>query len=81
MEATASVGVSTSPTAPHDAESFEPDRIIGEPECHRLSDLSRVTRWRLEKAGQFPRRRRISPNRIGWLLSEIQAWQRQREAA
>lgn len=50
------------------------DRFIGEAECHEVTSLSRVTRWRMERKGTFPRRRQISPNRIGWLASEIQAW-------
>ena len=51
----------------------EPDRIVGEHECQHITDLGRVTRWRLEKSGQFPRRRQISPNRVGWLLSDLKA--------
>jgi len=50
------------------------DRVIREPECERRSGLSRSTRWRLERMGQFPRRRRISPGCSGWLASEIDAW-------
>ena len=50
------------------------DRFIGEAECHEITSLSRVTRWRMERAGTFPRRRQISPNRIGWLESEIRDW-------
>ena len=63
------------------ADAQGPDRFIGEIECQFLTSLSRVTRWRLERAGQFPQRHRISPNRIGWLLSEVLAWQRERAAA
>jgi prophage regulatory protein len=50
------------------------DRYIREAECHRISGLSRVTRWRLERAGKFPERRQLSDNAIGWLLSEVMAW-------
>ena len=57
----------------------EPNRLIGEAECKRISGLSRTTRWRLEKCKLFPARRRLSPNRVGWLLSEIQTWIRERE--
>lgn len=35
---------------------------------------SRVSLWRLEKEGRFPKRVAISPGRIGWLESEIEAW-------
>lgn len=33
---------------------------------------------RMEKAGQFPTRRRIGPNRVGWLEAEIDQWLRSR---
>ena len=36
--------------------------------------LSRSTIWRLERRGEFPRHRRISPNAVGWLEIEIQDW-------
>jgi prophage regulatory protein len=56
------------------------EAIIREPECRRISGLSRSTRWRLEREGKFPRRRRISPGASGWLASEIAAWLADRAA-
>jgi prophage regulatory protein len=53
---------------------LQDDAIIREPECHRISGLSRSTRWRLERVGKFPQRRRISPGCTGWLRSELLAW-------
>ncbi len=47
------------------------DRFLGENEVARITDLSRTTRWRLERDGRFPKKRHISANRIGWLESEI----------
>jgi len=29
---------------------------------------------RLEKAGKFPRRLQLGANRVGWRLSDIEAW-------
>jgi prophage regulatory protein len=29
---------------------------------------------RLEAAGEFPKRIQLGPNRVGWLLSEVEAW-------
>jgi len=43
--------------------------------------LSRTTIWRLQRRGQFPRQVRLSPNRVGWLESEINAWIAARAAA
>ncbi len=48
--------------------------IVREPECRTLTGLSRATRWRLERTGQFPKRRKLSSNTIGWLRSELLAW-------
>ena len=50
------------------------DRFMREPEVRRITGLSRTTRWRLERARKFPRRRQISTNAVGWLASEINAW-------
>lgn len=50
------------------------DRFIREPECLKITGLSRPTRWRLEKEGKFPKRRKISENTMGWLASEIDEW-------
>ena len=33
---------------------------------------------RLEKAGKFPRRVQLGPNRVGWVETEITAWIRDR---
>ena len=54
------------------------DRFIRDPECRQITGLSRTTRWRLERAGQFPKRRQISPNAVAWLESEVQEWLRDR---
>ena len=40
--------------------------------------LSRVTLWRLERAGRFPQRRQISPNSVGWVEEEIETWMQDR---
>ena len=43
--------------------------------------LSDVTIWRMEKLGQFPKRRHISPGRVAWLASEVDAWIESRQQA
>ncbi len=40
--------------------------------------LSRTTIWRLEQAGKFPRRRQLTPGRVGWLESEVLEWMESR---
>jgi prophage regulatory protein len=50
------------------------DRYITKKEVLTIAGLSHVTQWRMEKRGEFPQRRQISPGRVGWLESEITAW-------
>ncbi len=50
------------------------DRFLREPEVARVTGLSRTTRWRMERRGEFPRRRSISRNAVAWLASEIETW-------
>jgi prophage regulatory protein len=57
------------------------ERFVREAECKRRTGLDRVTRWRMERRGEFPRRRRISPGIIGWLNSELAEWLRSRDPA
>ena len=56
------------------------DRFLREREVHNLTGLSRTTRWRLEKAGKFPRRRQISTNAVAWLESEVLEWMKDKAA-
>jgi prophage regulatory protein len=39
----------------------------------QLTGLSRMTIYRLELAGRFPKRRRLSENSVAWLESDIEA--------
>ena len=50
------------------------EAVLREPECRRITGLSRSTRWRLARAGLFPQKRQLSPHCSGWLYSEIAAW-------
>jgi len=47
------------------------DRFIGKPEASKLTSLAPSTLLRLEKAGKFPKRRKLSPGRVGYRLSEV----------
>ncbi len=39
-----------------------------------VTGLSRVTRWRMEREGKYPKRVQISPGRVGRIGREIKAW-------
>lgn len=47
---------------------------LREPQLRELTKLSRSTRWRLERNGMFPKRRRLSSQAVGWLASEVEEW-------
>lgn len=51
-----------------------PDRCLTFREVQQLAPYSRMHIDRLEKAGLFPRRIRLSPGRVVWRLSDIEAW-------
>jgi predicted DNA-binding transcriptional regulator AlpA len=48
--------------------------ILGDRAVRQLTNLSRTTIWRLERHGKFPRRLRLSGNRVGWRADEVLAW-------
>ncbi|MCH7498752.1 MAG: AlpA family phage regulatory protein [Nitrospinae bacterium] len=39
-----------------------------------VTGLSRVTLWRLEGQGLFPKRVQLSPGRVGRIGREVKAW-------
>lgn len=63
------------------------DRIVREPERKSVTGLSRTTWWEMERRAarardrEFPRRVQLVGGRVGWRLSELQAWVRSRPAA
>ena len=57
------------------------DRFINEHQCAELTNLSRVTRWRMMRRGEFPAKIRLSPNRTAWKLSSVLRWMSERKAA
>ena len=56
------------------------DRIISAKERRSLIPYSDMHIWRLEKAGQFPPRIQLGPNRVGWSLEEVVQWMEARKA-
>lgn len=56
------------------------DKLIDRNKRRELIPYSDTHIDRLEKRGLFPRRLKIGPNRVAWLLSEILAWIEQRRS-
>ena len=59
-------------------QTLETDRILPGSAVEEKTSLSRSTIWRLERDGKFPKKCRLSANRVGWLQSEIMAWLQER---
>ena len=57
------------------------ERFVADEEAGTLTSLSKSQMQRLRSAGQFPRKIQITPHRSAYLLSELQAWIRERIAA
>jgi len=49
-------------------------RLMFFPEVEARVGFNRWQIARMEKAGRFPRRRQVSPNRVAWLSDEVEAW-------
>lgn len=59
-------------------ESLAEDRILPWPQVRPIAGISRTTAWRLQNTGDFPRPVVLSPGRVGWRESEVQAWRASR---
>lgn len=53
-------------------------RILSKRQLKELVLYSPQHIARLEKAGQFPKRVQLGPNRVGWVEDEVLDWLRQR---
>jgi prophage regulatory protein len=51
-----------------------PPRILTRRHLRELIPYTPQHIQRLEKAGKFPKRIQLGPNRVGWLATEIDAW-------
>jgi len=55
------------------------DGFIRAKDLPSITGQSRTTTWRLERKGEFPRRRKLSAGCVGWKRSEVEAWVETRE--
>jgi len=49
-------------------------RIVTRRELRQIVPFTPQHIWRLEKQGKFPRRIKIGVRRVGWYLSDVEAW-------
>jgi prophage regulatory protein len=52
--------------------------IWREPKVKEETGLSKSTRWRLMKVGEFPQKVQLGPRAVGWRAEEIVQWCRDR---
>ncbi len=57
------------------SDNSRPRRMLTEAQVFAIVPVSRVTLWRMVKAGPFPRPTYISANRHVWYEDELIAWQ------
>jgi prophage regulatory protein len=50
------------------------DRIVFEPEREAITGFARQWWYSLEKKGRVPKRIKLGDRRVGWKLSELEAW-------
>jgi prophage regulatory protein len=55
------------------------DRVVRRKQLLQLIGVSCATQWRLEKAGQFPARIKLGKGSVGWHLTEVEEWLKDRE--
>lgn len=67
------------PSVIHPASA--PDPLLRLPKVLKLTGCAESTWHRYVKLGLAPRGRRLGPNTVGWLLSDIQAWIQSRPQA
>ena len=55
------------------------DRMLRVNEVVVLTGLSKTTLWRLERKGDFPARRQLSPGAVGWFRISVLKWLEDRQ--
>lgn len=57
------------------------EKALTAKEVQQKIGLGRTTIWRLEKNGQFPKRRKFGIRAVRWLESEVDKWLESRKEA
>lgn len=53
---------------------MQADKFIPEKTVCSLVGVSHATLWRWERDGNFPKRRKLGPRRVGWPESQVMSW-------
>ena len=57
------------------------ERFLRAPKVCEMVGFSRASLYRLEAAGDFPKRGKLGANSVAWRLSDIREWMNSREEA
>ena len=54
-------------------------KLLSAEQVMKRIGIGRSSIWRMEQAGEFPARIRLSPNRVAWREDELETWIEARE--
>lgn len=61
-------------TDPRKKHTLAEAEVIRPRDLSCVAGISNTTAWRLEKTGQFPKRKKLSPGASGWMRKDITTW-------
>jgi prophage regulatory protein len=70
--------MATDPDAARDTNSATGDLVWNLKTVRQKTGLSSATIYRYMALDLFPAQRKLGPNRVGWLASEVKAWSESR---
>lgn len=53
---------------------IEENMLLSKKTVFAMVGLSDTTIWRMERRGEFPRRKQLSKNRVAWIKKDIIDW-------
>lgn len=53
---------------------IEENMLLSKKTVFAMVGLSDTTIWRMERRGEFPRRKQLSKNRVAWVRKDIIDW-------
>lgn len=62
-------------------EYIEENMLLSKKTVFAMVGLSDTTIWRMERRGEFPRRKQLSKNRVAWVKKDIVNWINSRQNA
>jgi len=86
VEARALTGHTLGPSVPAQPDAgrnaqIVPIRMLRVERVMAVTGLSKTKIYEMQSRGDFPMRVQLSPRRVGWVESEVQAWLEERVAA